>query len=150
MADKQVDRDAALADENHQRRWPDLNILGEPGEHGEIKAINRLLWQREADGLPVDQSVFGELILDNRGPHLPGRNFPPDAVQRGAVPMACCAHCANIIPDVPTRTGQFVDPIEPGIRGPQRVRLLDGRVETFEYEPEYTRHFEPDRWPQSP
>lgn len=72
----------------------------DPGRHSEIYAVNELLWERQAAGLPIDPSVLSELRIDNYFPWF----------NRGTgKPAPCCANCTGIIRDVPCNAGKFLD-----------------------------------------
>lgn len=77
-----------------------------PASHAEVKAVNELLWQRQADGEAV---------------HGPGYQVPPSALQEmrfdprwtgdvGAAhagdPAAACANCNTVLHGVPSYTGR--------------------------------------------
>ncbi|GIG57046.1 hypothetical protein Lfu02_14180 [Longispora fulva] len=126
-------------------KWKDQNLfLNEPGSHAEIQAVNKLLWLRELEGIPITEHTFKELVVDNRSPWQKASEFPEGVAKDGEVPMACCAHCSHIISDVPSRTGQFTQPVKPGEFGVREVRLPNGEVVHIDYRSEYGNHpFEP-------
>lgn len=75
-------------------RW---NHFSDPGTHAEVYAVSELLWEREAAGLPVDDSVMSQLRIDN--------NFPWFNKGRGK-PAPCCGNCTALLYDVPCNAGK--------------------------------------------
>lgn len=77
------------------------NHPSDPGTHAEIYAVSELLWEREAAGLPVDDSVMPQLRIDNI--------FPWMKNGQGGLgkPAPCCGNCTALIPDVPCNAGKL-------------------------------------------
>ncbi len=69
-----------------------------PGTHAEIYAVNRLLWEREAAGVPVNAATPGELRIDNFFPWT-----------KGGQPAPCCANCTGLLTGIPCNAGKLLD-----------------------------------------
>jgi hypothetical protein len=98
-----------------------------PASHAEVKAVNELLWQRQAAG----EREFG-----------PGYQVPPSALQEmrfdprwtGDVgnahagdPAAACANCNSVLHGVPSNTGRCeYDPDDYRYVNPNEPPRIDG------------------------
>ncbi|WP_435613706.1 hypothetical protein [Streptomyces sp. bgisy159] len=73
-------------------------------EHAEVKAANRLLWERKKLGLPDDASALSELRASVWFPFK--KDFDLEVpVPPKAAPF--CANCANMLHEVPSSFGRF-------------------------------------------
>lgn len=73
-------------------------------QHAEVKAANRLLWERRKLGLPDDATALGELRASVWFPFK--KDFDLEVpVPPKAAPF--CANCAHMLHEVPSSFGRF-------------------------------------------
>ena len=74
----------------------------EPLGHAEVKAVNRLLWDRRELGLPDDETALSEMRVSVRFPFL--KDTESGAPGR---PAPFCANCDHMLQGVPSSAGRF-------------------------------------------
>ncbi|WP_125261998.1 YwqJ-related putative deaminase [Streptomyces alboflavus] len=90
-------------------RYEEIMTAGPPHpaavlEHAEVKAVNRLLWERRKLGLPDDASALGEMRASVYFPFKKDRDLDVPVPPKAA---PFCANCARMLHDVPSNSGRF-------------------------------------------